>query len=96
MGDHMHKKGEYMLSYRFSHMQMKGNRIGNNRVGTNFIGSGLFGMPGVLGGQSRVVPTKMSMQMHMFGAMYAPTDWLTLMAMGNPMLKKVWTIRRLI
>ena len=26
MGEHMHKKGEYMLSYRFSHMQMKGNR----------------------------------------------------------------------
>ena len=83
MGEHMHKKGEYMLSYRFSHMQMKGNRIGNNRVGTDFIGAGMFGVPSVLGGQSRVVPTKMSMQMHMFGAMYAPTDWLTLMAMGT-------------
>ena len=83
MGDHMHKKGEYMFSYRFSHMQMNGSRIGNNRIGTNAIGAGNYGMPGLSGGKSRVVPTKMSMQMHMFGAMYAPTDWLTLMAMGS-------------
>ena len=83
MGDHMHKKGEYMLSYRFSHGQMNGSRIGNNHIGTNAIGAGNYGMPGLMGGKSRVVPTKMSMQMHMFGAMYAPTDWLTLMAMGS-------------
>ena len=83
MGDHMHKKGEYMLSYRFSHGQMNGSRIGNNHIGTNAIGTGNYGMPGLMGGKSRVVPTKMSMQMHMFGAMYAPTDWLTLMAMGS-------------
>jgi len=31
----------------------------------------------------RVVPLEMSMDMHMLGAMYAPTDWLTLMAMGT-------------
>jgi hypothetical protein len=31
----------------------------------------------------RVVPTKMTMEMHMFGIMYAPTDWVTLMAMLN-------------
>ena len=30
----------------------------------------------------RIVPTAMSMQTHMFHAMYAPTDWLTLMVMG--------------
>jgi hypothetical protein len=83
MGDHMHKKGEYMFSYRFSHGQMNGSRIGNNHIGTNAIGTGNYGMPGLMGGKSRVVPTKMSMQMHMFGAMYAPTDWLTLMAMGS-------------
>ena len=83
MGDHMHKKGEYMLSYRFSHGQMNGSRIGNNQIGTNAIGTGNYGMPALMDGKSRVVPTKMSMQMHMFGAMYAPTDWLTLMAMGS-------------
>ena len=83
MGDHMHKKGEYILSYRFSHGQMNGSRIGNNQIGTNAIGTWNYGMPGLMDGKSRVVPTKMSMQMHMFGAMYAPTDWLTLMAMGS-------------
>ena len=80
MGDHMHKKGEYMLSYRFSHGQMNGSRIGTKQIGTSAIGAGNYGIDG---GQSKVVPTKMSMQMHMFGAMYAPTDWLTLMAMGS-------------
>ena len=29
--------------------------------------------------------------MHMFGAMYAPTDWLTLMAMGMYVEEGPWT-----
>ena len=33
------------------------------------------------GGSYMVSPTDMDMQMHMFGAMYAPADWVTLMAM---------------
>ena len=37
----------------------------------------------------RVVPTKMSMDMHMIGTMYAPTDWLTLMAMLNYVEKEM-------
>ena len=86
MGEHMHKKGEYMFSYRFSHMQMKGNRIGNNEVSPGQIATTnpnpFFGIPGQPP-TTRVVPTKMSMQMHMFGGMYAPTDWLTLMAMAS-------------
>lgn len=28
MGDHLHKKGSYMLSYRFMRMSMAGNRDG--------------------------------------------------------------------
>ena len=80
MGDHMHKKGEYMFSYRFTHGQMNGSRIGTKQIGTSAIGAQNHGIDGA---RSRVVPTKMSMQMHMFGAMYAPTDWLTLMAMGS-------------
>jgi hypothetical protein len=35
----------------------------------------------------RVVPTQMTMHMHMFGAMYAPTDWLTLMLVGSYLKK---------
>lgn len=81
MGDHMHGKGEWMLSYRYMYMEMEGNRIGTDSVSPEFIVANSinrFGMPPTL----RVVPTKMDMHMHMFGAMYAPTDWLTLMVMG--------------
>jgi len=86
MGDHMHKAGEFMLSYRFMHMDMAGNRIGTDEVSPEEIVttvpnrfSGQPGQPPTL----RVVPTEMPMNMHMFGAMYAPSDWLTLMAMVN-------------
>jgi hypothetical protein len=40
MGDHMHKKGEYMFSYRFSHGQMNGSRIGNNQFGSRSFAHG--------------------------------------------------------
>lgn len=85
MGDHMHKKGEWMLSYRYMYMDMEGNRDGETELSPETIVttvpnrfSGAAGQPPTL----RVVPTSMTMDMHMFGAMYAPTDWLTLMAMG--------------
>jgi len=75
MGDHMHKAGEFMLSYRFMRMDMAGNRIGTDEVSPEEI---VTTVPTL-----RVVPTEMPMNMHMFGAMYAPSDWLTLMAMVN-------------
>ena len=81
MGEHMHKKGEWMLSYRYMYMDMQGNRIGEKEVSPEFIISNVtnrFGTPANL----RIVPTEMTMDMHMFGAMYAPSDWLTLMVMG--------------
>jgi len=81
MGDHMHKTGEVMLSYRYMYMDMRGNRIGTSGVDpatiATTIPNGGGGMPPTL----RVVPTDMQMQMHMFGAMYAPSDRVTLMAM---------------
>ncbi len=86
MGDHRHKLGEFMLSYRFMHMDMDGNRIGNNDVGPETIATTV---PNRFFGQAmqpptlRVVPTSMTMQMHMVGIMYAPTDWVTLAAMMN-------------
>ena len=81
MGEHMHKKSEWMASYRFQHMSMEGNQIGTNEVSPEFIVTNVanrFSPPATL----RVVPTKMTMDMHMFGAMYAAADWLTLMFMG--------------
>lgn len=79
MGDHLHKKGEWMLSYRYMYMDMEGSRIGTNRVSPREI----VDLPSNIS----VVPTKMAMQMHMLGAMYAPSDSITLMAM-LPILDK--------
>ncbi len=71
MGDHMHAQGEVMLSYRYMRMRMDGNRDGTNGLS-----------PGaVLARGFAATPTDMDVDMHMFGAMYAPVDWLTLMVM---------------
>lgn len=70
MGEHNHAAGEWMLSYRFMFMSMKGNRDGTERVSTSDVLA-----------EFAVSPTAMDMEMHMFGVMYAPTDRLTLMVM---------------
>ena len=86
MGDHVHKKGEWMFSYRYMYMDMKGNRDNSSSISPNRIvttqPNRFFGAPGQPP-TLRVVPTKMTMEMHMLGAMYAPADWVTLMVMTN-------------
>ena len=72
MGDHVHHKGEWMLSYRFMPMMMKGNRSGTDGVSISEVHNNFM-----------VAPLEMSMQMHMFGLMFAPSDRITLMAMVN-------------
>ena len=86
MGDHTHDANEFMVSYRYMRMNMGGNRIGTDEVTPEQIVTtvpntfaGRPGQPPTL----RVVPTDMTTRMHMFGAMYAPTDRLTVMAMAN-------------
>jgi hypothetical protein len=95
LGDHMHKAGEWMLSYRYMRMDMQGNRIGTDEVTPNEIVTTVPNTNPVVtpGGMTvvppflRVVPTKMTMDMNMLGAMYAPTDNITLMAM-LPIIRK--------
>jgi len=85
MGDHMHERGEFMISYRYGFMDMSGARNGTTSLTPREVTAfpnRFFGQPMQPPGL-RVVPTEMSMQMHMLGAMYAPTDWVTLMAMGT-------------
>ena len=72
MGDHMHGKGEWMFSYRYMYMDMKDLKHGNDDAS---IADALS--------DYMVSPTKMPMKMYMLGAMYAPSDKLTLMAMVN-------------
>ncbi|MGJ3242224.1 MAG: transporter [Opitutales bacterium] len=73
MGDHYHQAGEWMLSYRFMSMDMDGMRSGTDRL-----------TPAeVFADNYTVTPVRMTMDMHMVGAMYAPDDAVTLMVMGN-------------
>ncbi len=85
MGDHMHGQGDWMVSYRYMRMAMEGNRIGTDEVSpeeiVTTVANRFFGTPGQPA-TLRVVPTEMTMDMHMFGAMYGVTDWLTLMGMA--------------
>lgn len=88
MADHRHKKGELMTSYRFGLMDMAGSRDGTDRLTPEEIASSTpnpFGMPPTL----RVVPTNMTMKMHMAGVMYGLTDRVTLMAMGMYVSKEM-------
>ena len=71
MGDHLHGKSEWMLSYRFMAMGMEGLRDGTKSISPDEVHG------------FTVIPTHMRMQMHMFGAMFAPHDRITLMAMTS-------------
>lgn len=70
MGDHGHKKNELMLSYRYMRMEMDGNRSGSSNINTAEVLNAFV-----------VSPLEMTMEMHMFGAMYGLGNNLTLMAM---------------
>ena len=85
MGDHMHEKGEWMVSYRYMRMNMDGMRDGTDDLSPEEIVSNpaLYPNPNPTPAGFRVVPTEMSMDMHMIGVMYGVTDWLTVMAMVN-------------
>ena len=78
MGDHMHKMGEWMVSYRYMSMEMEGLLSGSSNVTSNSQ-LGTMMMPG----DFDMVPTKMTMDMHMFGTMYAISNKWTLMGMIN-------------
>ena len=72
MGDHVHHKGELMFSYRFMTMDMRQLRQGTDDATisdahTNYM----------------VAPLNMTMNMHMLGVMYAPSNKITLMVMAN-------------
>lgn len=67
---HIHKAGEWMIGYRFVDMHMGHNHDGRNEVEIDDV---LADYP--------IAPEGMDMEMHMFSAMYAATNDLTIMAM---------------
>lgn len=72
MADHTHHKGEFMFSYRFMTMDMRALRQ-STKDATNMDAFANY----------MVAPQSMTMNMHMLGGMYAPSDKLTLMVMAN-------------
>ncbi len=72
MADHVHHKGEFMFSYRYMTMDMRQLRQGTADATTADAHTNYM-----------VAPIDMIMNMHMLGAMYAPSDKITLMVMAN-------------
>lgn len=85
-GDHVHDKGEWMVSFRTMHMHMDGNQKGDSDISASDIATTIAN-PNAPPATMRVVPTKMDMTMHMMGAMYGVTNKLTIMAMASYVIK---------
>lgn len=83
MRDHVHEKGEVMLSYRYEFMKMQGMRDGENGISSSEVLT-----------KNMMSPTSMDMKMHMFGAMYGLTDKFTIMAMASLIEKDMNMINR--
>ena len=73
LGAHTHPGGEIMFGYRYMFMNMEGIRNGDSEMTAKEV----FAQHP----EYTVAHTKMEMEEHMFNAMYAPTDRVTLMAM---------------
>lgn len=71
MGDHVHKQGEWMFSYRYMTMDMRDNLDGSDKLSTRDVHARGY----------RIAPEQMTMQMHMLGGMYAFNDSVTAMVM---------------
>lgn len=74
MGDHSHAQGSRMVEYKYMNMYMGGNRAGHTPLTTGQ--ARMFD-----GNMFMVVPTSMTMEMHMLHYMWAPNDRLTMYLM---------------
>ena len=93
MGDHLHKQGGIMFSYRFMNMHMDGMRSGTHEVSAEQVSNTrnpLAGETMRMGNTIstippfyRISPVEMDMKMHMFGVMYGLSDNITLTGMLN-------------
>jgi len=70
MQDHTRNEGEFMMSFRYMHMDMDENRTGTSTLSDAQVLS-----------QFPIAPTDMATNMYMFSAMYGFNQTVTLMAM---------------
>jgi Protein of unknown function (DUF3570) len=94
-GHTLDKAGDFMVGYRYLHNWQAGGMLhGDRRVSARQASDNGCGIP-IIG--CDMLPTNMSMSMHMLDLMYAPTDWLTLMLMPQWMdmdMDMLWTSQR--
>ena len=75
---HTHPAGMWMVSYKYMHMDMDGFRDGTDDVGLDRVGF-MRHLPY----EYMMIPTSMTMDMHMLMLMYGITDRFTVMGMGS-------------
>ena len=87
MGDHNHKKGDLMFSYRYMRMEMSDLRDATHDISRTetVSSSGSY--------KFMNAPIKMHTNMHMFGAMYGINNQLTAMLMA-PYIEKKMEVRQ--
>ena len=83
MGEHRHKEGDWMVSYRFRYMNMEGNLNGSTSASNQQVLN-----------RYMVTPTEMNMSGHMVGLMHSPTDDVTIMFMLPYMNKSMKHLTR--
>ncbi|WNC69264.1 transporter [Thalassotalea nanhaiensis] len=81
MGNHLHHKGGWMATYRYMTMEMEGLQTGTSSTNST----------DALQNYS-MVPDEMTMNMHMLGLMYAPSDDVTLMLMANFVVQEMTSL----
>lgn len=89
MGDHLHGEGDFMLSYNFKSMLMKGMRDGTNGLTPTQLVSPTGSYAYMM------TPTEMSMDMHMIGAMYGVSNEFSVMAMAQYMENSMDMVNRM-
>ncbi|WP_299594232.1 hypothetical protein [uncultured Microbulbifer sp.] len=75
MTDHLHSQGEWMVGYRYMREEFSGIYRGSDKTSSAALNAAGFSM----------MPTGMTMEMHMLDIMYAVNDNLTLMFMPQTM-----------
>jgi hypothetical protein len=70
--DHVHAKKEWMLSYRYMLMNMRGSQQGRTKLSQDQVYNNYI-----------MAPSRMNMQMHMLMLMYGLSDRITLMGMSS-------------
>jgi Protein of unknown function (DUF3570) len=93
-GHTLDKAGDFMIGYRYMRNWQAGGYLNSDKNVTTKQATD-NGCTTALG--CNMLPTNMSMSMHMLDLMYAPTDWLTLMLMPQWMdmdMDMRWTSER--